>query len=179
MRIERYITQTKAGQEQQVRARLALRGIPAIAPRTRRFERRSGQRIVLYAGSAMPGYVFPRATSQQFSMFREVKDACSRPLMVDGKVRPMSTAERARIAEVLRDPPADPRDPHPLGKPDEKKPPFTIGQAVRVISGPFASFGAVVERVWLVSKQWKIRVEVMIFGRPTPVDIDAGALVAA
>ena len=179
MRAERYILQTKAGQEQQVRKRLGLRDIAAIAPRTRRFERQRGGHLVLCTGPAMPGYVFPRVAASQLPMLREVEGACPRPLMADGRVRPMSRVERSRVAEILRDPPSDPRDPYPDGKPDHTKPPFRVGQSVTVTKGPFFSFRAVVERVWVAGKRWQVKVEVTIFGRPTPVDIDAGSLAAA
>lgn len=43
------------------------------------------------------------------------------------------------------------------------------GDTVKVIEGPFASFVGVVEAV---SEKGKIRVQVSIFGRPTPVELD-------
>lgn len=46
---------------------------------------------------------------------------------------------------------------------------FSEGDSVRVIEGPFASFVGVIESV---SDKGKIRVQVSIFGRPTPVELD-------
>ena len=180
MHAERYIAQTRAGRERKVRERLALRGIPAIAPCTRRFESRRGKQTHLVVGPATPGYVYPRTVLSVLSeVLPDIEGACRRPLMVGGNVRAMSKPERARLAEILRDPPSDPRDPYPDGKPDHTKPPFRIGQPVTVTKGPFFSFRAVVERVWIAGKRWQVKVEVTIFGRPTPVDIDAGSLAAA
>jgi transcriptional antiterminator NusG len=46
---------------------------------------------------------------------------------------------------------------------------FAEGESVKVIEGPFASFVGVIEAV---SDKGKIRVNVSIFGRPTPVELD-------
>jgi transcriptional antiterminator NusG len=47
---------------------------------------------------------------------------------------------------------------------------FEIGESVRVIDGPFASFAATVEEV--KNEKQKIKVTVSMFGRPTPVELD-------
>jgi transcriptional antiterminator NusG len=46
---------------------------------------------------------------------------------------------------------------------------FSEGDSVRVIEGPFTSFIGTIETV---SEKGKIRVQVSIFGRPTPVELD-------
>lgn len=46
---------------------------------------------------------------------------------------------------------------------------FTEGETVKVIEGPFASFVGTVEAV---SDKGKVKVNVSIFGRPTPVELD-------
>ena len=47
---------------------------------------------------------------------------------------------------------------------------FSEGESVKVIEGPFASFVGTIEKV---SEKGKLRVNVSIFGRPTPVELDA------
>lgn len=46
---------------------------------------------------------------------------------------------------------------------------FSEGDSVKVIEGPFASFVGTIEAV---NEKGKIRVQVSIFGRPTPVELD-------
>ena len=47
---------------------------------------------------------------------------------------------------------------------------FTLGEAVRIVDGPFDSFTGTVEEVNL--EKGKLRVSVGIFGRSTPVELD-------
>ena len=46
---------------------------------------------------------------------------------------------------------------------------FSEGDSVKVIEGPFASFVGTIEQV---SDKGKLKVNVSIFGRPTPVELD-------
>lgn len=47
---------------------------------------------------------------------------------------------------------------------------FLVGQQVRIVEGPFATFSGEVEEV--MSKRNKVRVAVTIFGRATPVELE-------
>lgn len=55
-------------------------------------------------------------------------------------------------------------------EPDIISVPFVVGDAVKVIDGPFNDFSGFVEHVNLEKN--KVKVMVSIFGRPTPVELD-------
>jgi len=48
--------------------------------------------------------------------------------------------------------------------------PFKSGDAVKVIAGPFIDFAGVVDEIF--EDKQKVKVEVSIFGRPTPIELD-------
>lgn len=73
---------------------------------------------------------------------------------------PISQKEADRILNRLEESTDKPR-PRTL---------FEVGEAVRVIDGPFADFNAVVEEVNYDKS--RLSVSVMIFGRSTPVELD-------
>ncbi len=85
---------------------------------------------------------------------------------VTGFVGPGRRPEALREAEVNRI----------LGQIDRRQSvetpdvPFQIGEAVKVVDGPFKDFSGLVDDV--NPDKSKVRVMVSIFGRPTPVELD-------
>ena len=80
-----------------------------------------------------------------------------------GKPQPISDAEAARILNT--------KDEVAAAAPKTKiKVDFEIGDQVKVLEGPFASFNGLVEE--LDFDKGKFKVSVSIFGRATPVELD-------
>lgn len=155
-------------------------GVAAMAPRTRQFERVSRKKIRAFDAPLYPRYVMAAPTpGQREQMRNEVWTIHPVPLTSGGKPYQLPRAQVEAVGDLVANPPPDPRDPYPYGKPDADTPPFQAGQAVKILNGPFASFQGVVEVVKIAAKKWQVRVEVLIFGRPTPVDLDAGAVALA
>jgi transcription termination/antitermination protein NusG len=48
--------------------------------------------------------------------------------------------------------------------------PFTVGQVVEVIEGPFNEFSGTVQEIY--PDKGKVKVEVSLFGRPTSLELD-------
>jgi len=80
-----------------------------------------------------------------------------------GKPQPISEAEAARILNT--------KDEAAAAAPKNKiKVDFEIGDQVKVLEGPFASFNGVVEE--LDFDRSRVKVSVSIFGRATPVELE-------
>ena len=80
-----------------------------------------------------------------------------------GKPQPISEAEAARILNTKAE--ADAAAPKA-----KKKANFEIGDSVKVLDGPFASFSGLVEEIDY--EKSRVKVSVSIFGRATPVELD-------
>lgn len=79
-----------------------------------------------------------------------------------GKPQPISEAEAARILNTKEEQAAAPKT--------QIKVDYEIGDAVKVLDGPFATFNGTVEE--LDFDKAKVKVSVSIFGRATPVELD-------
>ena len=80
-----------------------------------------------------------------------------------GKPQPITEAEAARILSTKEE--AAAAAPKAQVKVD-----YEIGDAVKVLDGPFASFNGVVEE--LDFDRGRVKVSVSIFGRATPVELE-------
>ncbi|MBX9795255.1 transcription termination/antitermination protein NusG [Sphingomonas sp.] len=111
----------------------------------------------------MPGYVLAKL-SMNDDVYHLVKNTpkVTGFLGAMGKPQPISDAEAARMLSTKDDPVAAPKA--------KMKVDFEIGDAVKVLEGPFASFNGTVEG--LDFDKSKVKVSVSIFGRATPVELD-------
>ena len=109
-----------------------------------------------------PGYVLVRAnlTDAVFSLIKNTPKVTG--FLGDSKPVPITDAEAERILHQVQEGVERP-------KPSST---FEIGEQVRVSDGPFASFNGSVQEV--DEERSRLKVEVSIFGRAVPVDLEFG-----
>ena len=110
-----------------------------------------------------PGYVLVKMnlTDEAFHLIKNTPKVTGF-LGADNKPFPISDSEAQRILHQVQE------------GIDRPKPSvsFEVGEQVRVSDGPFASFNGTVEEV--DDARSRIKVEVSIYGRPTPVELEFG-----
>ncbi|WP_116654230.1 transcription termination/antitermination protein NusG [Pelagibacterium sediminicola] len=110
-----------------------------------------------------PGYVLVKMelTDETFHLIKNTPKVTGF-LGADNKPQPIAEREAMAILQQVQE------------GVDRPKPSvsFEIGESVRVSDGPFASFSGVVEEV--DEERARLKVEVSIFGRPTPVELEYG-----
>ena len=110
-----------------------------------------------------PGYVLVKMelTDETFHLIKNTPKVTGF-LGSDHKPIPISEAEAQAILQQVQE------------GVDRPKPSisFDVGEQVRVSDGPFASFNGVVEEV--DEERARLKVEVSIFGRATPVELEYG-----
>ena len=109
-----------------------------------------------------PGYVLVRAnlTDAVFSLIKNTPKVTG--FLGDSKPVPITDSEAERILHQVQEGVERP-------KPSIT---FEIGEQVRVSDGPFASFNGSVQEV--DEERARLKVEVSIFGRAVPVDLEFG-----
>ena len=131
-----------------------------LVPREEVVELRDGQKVTSQR-KFFPGYVLVEMEMND-ETWHVVKDTpqVSGFLGSGNKPRPMPKAEVDALVRQIAEGVERPKP----------KVMFDVGDAVRVIDGPFASFNGVVEEV--LADKAKLKVSVSIFGRPTPVELE-------
>ena len=112
----------------------------------------------------MPGYVLAKLALND-DVYHLVKNTpkVTGFLGSSGKPQPISEAEAARILNT--------KDEAAAAAPKQKiSVDYEIGDSVKVLDGPFASFNGVVEE--LDFDRGRVKVSVSIFGRATPVELE-------
>ena len=126
-------------------------------------EARRGKKIAVER-KFMPGYVLAKLDMND-QVYHLVKNTpkVTGFLGSMGKPQAISEAEAARMLNSKEEAAAN--------APKQKiKVDYEIGDAVKVLDGPFASFNGTVEE--LDFDKAKVKVSVSIFGRATPVELD-------
>jgi len=110
-----------------------------------------------------PGYVLVKMemTDQAYHLIKNTPKVTGF-LGSDNRPVPISEAEAGRILHQVQEGVERP-------KPSIT---FEIGEQVRVSDGPFASFSGFVSEV--DEERARVKVDVSIFGRPTPVELEYG-----
>ncbi|WP_085810608.1 transcription termination/antitermination protein NusG [Sphingomonas sp. TZW2008] len=111
----------------------------------------------------MPGYVLAKLemTDQVYHLVKNTPKVTGF-LGSSGKPQAVSEAEAARMLNSKEEAAAAPKT--------KMKVDYEIGDSVKVLDGPFASFNGTVEE--LDFDKSKVKVSVSIFGRATPVELD-------
>ncbi|MFM9828612.1 MAG: transcription termination/antitermination protein NusG [Sphingomonas sp.] len=125
-------------------------------------EARRGKKIQVER-KFMPGYVLAKLNMND-DVYHLVKNTpkVTGFLGSMGKPQPISETEAARMLSTKEEAAANPKQ--------QIKVDYEIGDAVKVLDGPFASFNGTVEE--LDFDKSKVKVSVSIFGRATPVELD-------
>lgn len=125
-------------------------------------EARRGKKVAVER-KFMPGYVLAKLAMND-DVYHLVKNTprVTGFLGSSGKPQAISDAEAARMLNSKDEAAAAPKH--------QVKVDYEIGDSVKVLDGPFASFNGTVEE--LDFDKSKVKVSVSIFGRATPVELD-------
>lgn len=154
----------RIGTEESIADELRDQNIDSWCPLGRFRKRpRRGLKSVDYFRPLFRGYLFARVVPCHEAYAGLL--SASRLLSLMGRDgKPYIMPERLMNALMLA------TKKHEYLQEDEVKVPYSPGDTVKVLSGPFASFQMIVRAV--LPTHWKVSGEVEIFGRMTPIELD-------
>lgn len=159
-----FCLQVMTGREEAVEKSLVDEGVETLVVRSNPYETvRRGRKRMIPARPVLRGYVLVRCLALPAAIMGllSVDHVLS---IVGGPVTPYRASDESilRFKQMADEGKYDHKDP--------AKVVYLVGQQVRVVDGPFASFPAAV--IACDAEKGRVDVEVNIFGRATPVNLD-------
>lgn len=165
-----YVLRAISGKEKKAKeyleneiARLGLQEqVPQIlVPTEKVYSVRNGKRVTKER-NLFPGYILIEAVldAEIPHIIKGVMHIIDFLSQKDGTPVPMQEHEVNRILGHVDE---------MVGQKEELSDPFIIGESVKITDGPFSNFSAIVEEINEEKK--KLKVNVKIFGRKTPVEL--------
>ena len=172
MAFEWYAVRCRTGREKHVRqyleSELERNGMQAqvkriLIPFIKAPYRKGGKKLRTREASLMTGYLFVEAemTPELIQLVRSIP-ACAGFVGTERGRKPTPIPE-LQIKQVLQ------KVEEAKEKGELLESEFEIGEAVRIIDGPFSSFEATIQEI--DTEKGRLKVRVKIFGRETPVEV--------
>ena len=118
--------------------------------------------------SLLPGYILVKMTmNNETKFFIESIDGVMSFVGPKGIPQPVTEVEMTRYLSVT--------ESDDLSGDDIDEIPFKVGDSVKVIDGPFKEFNGLVQEV---NDRNRIKVNVNIFGRPTPIELSMNQILS-
>ena len=118
--------------------------------------------------SLLPGYILVKMTmNNETKFFIESIDGVMSFVGPKGSPQAVTELEMARYLSIS--------DGDDLSGDDFEDIPFKVGDSVKVIDGPFKEFNGLVQEI---NDKNRIKVNVNIFGRPTPIELSMNQILS-